>query len=78
MILFDVVKLSMPGIGVGLILTVAFMRINSENMGIPLSQVESLAYVVGAAIALGVAVAASLGPARRASLTQPMVAMRSL
>lgn len=78
MILFDVVKLALPGVVVGMILTVAFMRINSENMGIPLSQVESLAYVVGAAIAVGVAVLASLGPARRASSVQPMVAMRSL
>lgn len=78
MILFDVVKLATPGVLVGLILTVALMRLNSENMGIPLSDVESVAYVVGAAVALFVAVLASLGPARRASSIQPMVAMRSL
>jgi predicted permease len=78
MILFDVVKLATPGVIVGMLLTVAFMRLNSENMGIPLSQVESLAYVAGAAMALLVAVLASLGPARRASSIPPMVAMRSL
>jgi hypothetical protein len=77
MVLLDVVKLVTPGIGIGLILTVALMRLNSENMGIPLSQVENLAYVVGGAIALLVAVLASLAPARRASSIQPMIAMRS-
>jgi hypothetical protein len=35
MILFDVVKLATPGVIVGMILTVAFMRLNSQNMGIP-------------------------------------------
>lgn len=78
MILFDVAKLATPGVIVGMIITVAFMRLNSENMGIPLSDVESLAYVVGAAIALLVAVLAGLGPARRASSTDPMVVMRSV
>jgi hypothetical protein len=61
----------MPGLVVGMILTVALMRINSENMGIPLSEVEHVAYIVGAAIALLVAVLASLVPARRAASVQP-------
>ena len=77
MILFDVVKLVTPGVGVGLILTAALIRLNGENMGIPLSNVESLAYVAGAAAAILVAVLASLAPARRAASVQPMVAMRS-
>ena len=77
MILFDVVKLVTPGVVVGLILTAALIRLNGENMGIPLSNVEPLAYVVGAAIAVLVAVLASLAPARRAASVQPMVAMRS-
>jgi predicted permease len=77
MILFDVVKLTSPGIAVGLILTAVFVRLNGENLGIPLSKVETLAYVVGAAIALGVALLASLAPARRAASVLPMVAMRS-
>ena len=78
MILFDVVKLVMPGVAVGLVITAALVRLNGENMGIPLSNVEPLAYVVGAAIAVLVAVLASLAPARRAASVQPMVAMRSV
>lgn len=78
MILLDVVKLVMPGVAVGLVLTAALVRLNGENMGIPLSNVEPLAYVVGAAIAVLVAVTASLAPARRAASVQPMVAMRSV
>jgi hypothetical protein len=77
MVLFDVVKLVTPGIGIGLILTAALIRLNGENMGIPLSNVEYLAYVVGAAIAVLVAVCASLAPARRAASVPPMVAIRS-
>jgi ABC-type lipoprotein release transport system permease subunit len=78
MILYDVVKLAMPGVVVGLVIAAALIRLNGENMGIPLSSVEPLAYVFGAAIAMLVAVFASLVPARRAASVQPMVAMRSI
>jgi ABC-type lipoprotein release transport system permease subunit len=47
-------------------------------MGISLSNAEPIAYVVGPAIAVLVAVLASLAPARRAASVQPMVAMRSV
>ena len=77
MILFDVVKLITPGVTVGLILTAALVRLNGEGFGIPLSKVENLAYVAGGAIAILVAVLASLAPARRAASVLPMVAMRS-
>ena len=78
MVLFDVVKLALPGVVVGLILTAVFIRLNGvEKMGIPLSNVENLSYVAGAAVAVLVAVVASLAPARRAASVQPMVAMRS-
>jgi hypothetical protein len=77
MVLFDVVKLVLPGVVVGLILTAAFIRLNGEKMGIPLSSVENVSYVVGAAISVLVAVVASLAPARRAASVQPMTAMRS-
>jgi hypothetical protein len=78
MILFDVVKLVTPGVVVGLILTAALNRLNAENMGISLSSMEPLAYLFGAALAILVAVLASLVPARRAASVQPMVAMRSI
>jgi len=77
MVLVDVVRLVLPGVVVGLILTAAFIRLKGEDMGIPLSKVEYLSYVVGAAVAVLVAVVASLAPARRAASVQPMVAMRS-
>ena len=65
MILFDVVKLVLPGVALGLILTAAIIRLNGEKMGIPLSNAEPLSCVVGAAAAVLVAVLASLAPARR-------------
>ena len=77
MILFDVVKLTTPGVAVGLLLTVALIRLDPERFGIPLSGVETLAYALGGAIAILVAVLASLPPARRAASVLPMVAMRS-
>jgi putative ABC transport system permease protein len=77
MVLFDVVKLVTPGVVVGMILTLALNRLNAENMGIPLSNLEPLAYLAGAAVAIVVAVLASLAPARRAASVHPMVAMRS-
>jgi hypothetical protein len=78
MVLVDVVKLVLPGVVVGLLLTLAFTRINGDNLGIPLSNVEPLAYVIGGAIAVLVAVLASLSPARRAASVEPMSAMRSI
>ena len=78
MVLFDVVKLVLPGVIVGVILTAAFIRINGDNMGIPLSNVEPLAYVAGVAIAVLVALLASLTSARRAASVQPMVALRTI
>jgi ABC-type antimicrobial peptide transport system permease subunit len=77
MILFDVVKLAMPGVIVGLLIAAAIVRLNGDNLGVKLIGAEPLAYVVGAAIALLVAVLASLVPARRAASVEPMVAMRS-
>jgi len=78
MIIRDVVKLVLPGTIVGVVLTFVLNRLNAENMGISLSNAEPIAYVVGPAIAILVAVLASLAPARRAASVQPMVAMRSL
>ena len=78
MILFDVVKLVMPGVIFGLLIAAAIVRLNGDNLGIKLSSAEPLAYIVGAAIAVLVALLASLAHARRAASVQPMVAMRSV
>jgi putative ABC transport system permease protein len=78
MIVVDVVKLVTPGVAVGIVLTIVLNRLNAENMGIALSGLEPVAYLAGAAIAVFVAVLASLVPARRAASVQPMIAMRSL
>jgi ABC-type antimicrobial peptide transport system permease subunit len=75
MILFDVLKLVAPGVGVGLLITAAIVR---GEGGVALSSVEPLAYVAGAVVAILTAVVASLGPARRAASVEPMVAMRSV
>jgi ABC-type lipoprotein release transport system permease subunit len=77
MILFDVVKLVTPGVAFGLLMAAGFIRLNGDNLGIRLSNAEPLAYVVGAAIAVLVAILASLAHARRAASVQPMVALRS-
>lgn len=78
MIPFDVAKLVMPGVVFGLLLTVAIVRLQGDNRGIRWSSAEPLAYVAGAAIALLVAILASLTHARRAASVQPMAAMRSI
>jgi putative ABC transport system permease protein len=78
LILFDVVKLVMPGVAFGLLITVAIVRLQGDNLGIQLSNAEPFAYVAGAAIAVLVAILASLDHARRAASIQPMVAMRSI
>jgi hypothetical protein len=77
MVLFDVVKLVLPGVVVGVILAAALIRLNGENMGIPLSNVEYLSYVTGAAAAVLIAIVASLAPARRAASVDPKVALRA-
>jgi predicted permease len=74
MILFDVVKLVAPGVAVGALLTAALTRLEG---GVTISNVEPLAYVAGAAIALLTALLSGLAPARRAASVQPIVAMRS-
>jgi predicted permease len=78
MIMRDVVTLVTPGAIVGVVLTIVLNRLNAENMGIPLSGLEPIAYFVGPAVAVLVAVLAALAPARRAASVQPMVAMRSV
>jgi predicted permease len=77
LVLFEVVKLVLPGVGIGLLLAVAFVRLNGEDFGIPLSALEPLAYVIGATLAVLVAITAGVLPAHRAASVPPMAAMRS-
>lgn len=77
MVLSDVVRFVLPGVGLGLLLAVAFVRLNGEDFGISLSTLEPLAYLAGAVIAMLMAVLASLAPARRAASVEPMIAMKS-
>jgi predicted permease len=74
MVLFGVIRLVAPGVVAGALITFALVRLEG---GIALSNIEPLAYVAGAAIALITAVLAGLAPARRAASVQPMAAMRS-
>jgi predicted lysophospholipase L1 biosynthesis ABC-type transport system permease subunit len=76
-VLFDVVKLVMPGVAGGLLIAGIVVRMFRQDLGLPLSNVEHLAYVAAAAVAVLVAVVASLATARRAASVAPMVAMRS-
>jgi ABC-type antimicrobial peptide transport system permease subunit len=74
LMLYDVVKLVLPGVALGL-LVAAFLvhRFLSSALGV----VEPVAYMVATAIAVSVALLAGLPSARRAASVQPMVAMRS-
>jgi predicted permease len=76
-VLFDIVKLVMPGVAGGLLIALGIVRLSREDWGLPLSSVEYLAYPVAAAIAIIVAVLAGLAPARRAASVAPILAMRS-
>jgi predicted permease len=77
MVLFDVVKLVLPGVFLGFLFAFAFIRLKGDDWGIALSNLEPLGYLAGCVAALLIALAASLGPARRAASVQPMIAMRS-
>ena len=77
LIVVDVLKLIAPGLAVGLVITTAAVRLNGGILGVPLSRLEPIAYIVGSAVVVVIAVLASLAPARRAASVQPMVAMRS-
>jgi len=77
MIVFDVLKLVAPGVAVGLLVAGALVRLDGGVLGLPLSKMEPLAYVAGAAITVLIALLASLSPARRAASVEPMVALRS-
>ena len=74
-VLGDALKLVVPGIAVGLLLSVLWVRL-ADPAWYPLGGVEPLVYSIAAAIAFGVAVLAGIPSARRAAAVQPIEAMR--
>ena len=75
-VLGDALKLVVPGIGVGLVAAVLWVRV-ADPSWYPLGGVEPLVYTLAAAIAFVVAVLAGIPSARRAAAVQPIVAMRA-
>ena len=75
-VLGSALLLVVPGIGIGLILAVVWVRLIDPSW-YPLGGVEPLVYSIAAAAAFLVAVLAGIPSARRAASVQPMVAMRA-
>jgi ABC-type antimicrobial peptide transport system permease subunit len=75
-VLGDALKLVVPGIGVGLVLAVLWVRV-ADPSWYPLGGVEPLVYSFAAGTAFLVAALAGIPSARRAAAVQPIVAMRS-
>jgi ABC-type antimicrobial peptide transport system permease subunit len=75
-VLGDALALVVPGIAVGLLLAVAWVRL-VDPAWYPLGGVEPLVYSVAAAIAFVVAALAGIPSARRAAALQPLAAMRA-
>ena len=75
-VLGDALKLVVPGIGLGLVASVLWVRV-ADPSWYPLGGVEPLIYSLAAATAFFVAVLAGIPSARRAAGVQPIVAMRT-
>jgi len=75
-VLGDALKLVVPGICVGLLLAVVWVRFTDPTW-YPLGGVEPIVYSLAAATAFLVAVLAGIPSARRAATVQPIIAMRS-
>ena len=84
LMLSDLVKLVIPGVAGGLVLAAVLIRTMEDVMGTPLTLgsdplgiMEPLIYVGASVIAVAAALVAGLPAARRATIVQPMVAIRS-
>jgi predicted permease len=75
-VLADALELVVPGIAVGLLLAVAWVRL-VDPAWYPLGGVEPLVYTLAVATAFVVAALAGLPSARRAAAVDPIVAMRA-
>jgi len=84
MMLFDIIKLVVPGVVGGLTLAAVLIRTMESVLGTPLTLgpdplgiMEPLIYAGASAIAVTAAILAGLPAARRATSVQPMVAIRT-
>ena len=84
LMLTDIVKLVIPGIAGGILLAAVLIRTMENVMGTPLTLgpdplriMEPLIYLAASAIAMTAALLAGIPAARRATVVQPMVAMRT-
>ena len=84
MMLKDIVKLVIPGVGGGLLVSAVLIRTMESVLGTPLTLgpaplgiMEPVIYAGASAIAILVALLAGIPAARRATTVQPMVAIRS-
>ena len=84
MMLSDIVKLVIPGVAVGLVIAAVLIRSVEDVMGTPLTLgsdplgiMEPLIYAGASVLAVSAALVAALPAARRATVVQPMVAMRA-
>ena len=75
-VLVEALTLVVPGIGVGLVAAVLWVRV-ADPSWYPLGGVEPLVYALASATAFVVAVLAGIPSARRAAAVQPIVAIRS-
>jgi putative ABC transport system permease protein len=84
LMLSDIVKLVIPGVGVGIIIASVLIRTMEDVMGTPLTLgpdplgiMEPLIYAGASVLAVSAALLAGVPAARRATAVQPMVAMRA-
>ena len=75
-VLGDALKLVVPGIGIGLLLAVLWVRL-ANPAWYPLGGVEPLVYSLAALTAFVVAALAGIPSARRAARVEPLIAMRA-
>lgn len=75
-ILADSLKLTVPGVAVGLVLAILWVRV-ADPSWYPLGGVEPLVYTFAAATSFLVAVLAGIPSARRAAAVEPILAMRT-
>ena len=84
MMLFDIVKLVVPGVAAGVVIGAVFIRMVEDVLGTPLrvgpdalGAMEPVIYAGASAIAVAAAILAGLPAARRATKVPPMVAIKA-